>query len=223
MTIDINARDLDAVSDRFWAKVDLQSEGCWNWLASKNRKGYGRFSVGRQYITASRMSWFLYHNELLPPEVQVCHKCDNPACVRPSHLFAASNFVNQRDMCNKKRQAKGGAIGIAKLDDLRVMAIRQARADGQTCTVLAKAYGVTISTIWMICLGLTWTHLPVLYSPPPRSRGRVPSHEEAVEMRTLYKAGERTVEALMQQYRLSRRRVNEVLITSLHCPLPQPG
>lgn len=112
---------------RFWSLVrKADGDGCWEWTGTFFANGYAAFSMDRKDRNASRVAWeFTYgaidghvpgHPEL---EVCICHRCDNPRCVRPDHLFLGSDADNCADKVAKGRQAKGPALGDA---------IRKARA-----------------------------------------------------------------------------------------------
>lgn len=90
--------------ERFWSKVDTSSlSGCWPWLASLTTSGYASFSVRGRMTSASR---FVYRAVVgpIPDGMLVCHRCDNPPCVRPDHLFIGTQVDNMRDMQAKGRQ-----------------------------------------------------------------------------------------------------------------------
>ena len=87
---------------RFWSKV-LIGDDCWNWIGGKSA-GYGRFGIGQRVEIASRVAWYLWMGEW--PHRFILHKCDNPSCVRPSHLFEGTQKDNMMD-CSQKGRAKG--------------------------------------------------------------------------------------------------------------------
>lgn len=89
------------VPERFWAKVDRPDEGCWEWLRSSDRRGYGMFLLEGRMVRAHRVSWLLTHGD--PGEAHVLHRCDNPGCVRPDHLFLGTHQDNIEDMVEKRR------------------------------------------------------------------------------------------------------------------------
>ncbi len=96
-----------SLHDRFWEKV-TKGDACWEWNAFLDRAGYGRIHVLGESRLAHRIAWEL-ENGPIPSgdgagnEVFVCHRCDNPRCVRTEHLFLGTNKENMRDMASKKR------------------------------------------------------------------------------------------------------------------------
>ena len=86
--------------ERFLDKIEKTSS-CWNWLASKDRDGYGRIKISGRTFQAHRASWDI-HNGSIPEGMSVLHHCDNPSCVNPFHLFLGTALDNVRD-----RDAKG--------------------------------------------------------------------------------------------------------------------
>jgi len=90
---------------RFWSKV-RKAKGCWVWQAGGHKFGYGEFHLGggSNYVRAHRFSWVLANERPVPKGMSVLHRCDNPLCVRPSHLFLGSQRDNVLDMVQKGRQ-----------------------------------------------------------------------------------------------------------------------
>lgn len=94
-------RRREPTAPRFWAKVS-QSDGCWQWTGATTSWGYGVLRVKGHNVHAHRVSWEL-HNGPIPEEMFVCHKCDNPQCTNPEHLFIGTARDNALDMIAKKR------------------------------------------------------------------------------------------------------------------------
>lgn len=98
------------IVDRFWAKVAKDGKGgCWRWLAGKSPNGYGVLGAGiptpKKVILAHRFSWTL-HSGPIPPGLFVCHRCDNPECCNPAHLFLGDQAANMHDCAIKGRTNK---------------------------------------------------------------------------------------------------------------------
>lgn len=150
------------IADRFWSHVKKgDGNECWEWMISRFRNGYGKFAVSREKTAkANRMAWELLFGPI-PDGMCVLHKCDNPGCVRPDHLFLGTPADNARDRNSKGRQAifRGESHSSSKLTDNDVRAIRSERSMGASLVVLSQKYGVTIQNISQIYLRKSWRHI----------------------------------------------------------------
>lgn len=150
-----------SVEQRFWSKVRKRRSGCWEWLASKNQDGYGKFRYESGIGSTHRISWVLTNGEI-PDKLHVLHKCDNPSCVNPDHLFLGTNKDNMIDKMQKGRTAdfSGEKNPISKLTDLDVIRIRTLFNSGErTRKELREEYQVSKSLIKMVIDKTTWKHI----------------------------------------------------------------
>ena len=146
---------MKTLAERFWEKVD-KTEWCWNWTSAvSGSNDYGTFWVGgeKRCKYAHRLSWELV-NGPIPEGLVVCHKCDNPKCVRPDHLFIGTTSDNNKDKTDKRRHSYGEANkGGGKLNWEKARAIR---ASSVGCTTLGRQYGVSSQTVKAIRRGWIW-------------------------------------------------------------------
>ena len=151
-----------SAKDRFWQKVHAPSEDeCWEWLGAKHHQWkYGNFFYEGSIQAAHRVSWKIHYGEI-PDGLVVCHKCDNPPCVNPRHLFLGTIFDNNADRQKKGRSARnlGRKNGRAKLSQEQVVEIRESRRQGVSGAELGRIYGVSKETIYHICSGMIWAHV----------------------------------------------------------------
>lgn len=148
------------VLSRFEVKVKKGTH-CWRWIAGDDGcDGYGKFKFEGKKWRAHRMSWLLYNGDI-PGCLCVLHKCDNPSCVNPRHLFLGTKLENAEDRDKKTRRtpAKGEGNGRSKLREDDICKIRIMRTWGFTYKDLGVAFGVEDSTIYCIIKGTTWRHV----------------------------------------------------------------
>lgn len=147
--------------DRFVEKVN-KTESCWLWTGGTYVKGYGNFWNGEKLVSAHRFS-FEYFNCPIPKGMCVCHKCDNVACVNPSHLWLGTQKQNLQDMYKKKRNrplntyTSGSKHFGAKLSDIDVKTIRDVYKTGRfSHRELARKFHVDRTTIGNILNNKTY-------------------------------------------------------------------
>lgn len=145
--------------ERFWSLV-VKGPDCWGWNGHTS-KGYGILTVGRyRQGKAHRFSYEL-HNGPIPDGMFVCHRCDDPLCTKPDHLFLGTTQDNTADMVSKGRQARNtGRIGInhgmAKLSE---EAAREILHSTGVARIMAKRFNVSESTVYMIRGRHIWKHI----------------------------------------------------------------
>lgn len=216
--------DLAELQARFWTKVRIGSpEECWEWLGRKNKLGYGRMYVqlrNPRNVMAHRLAYELSTDRKIAARKLICHKCDNPSCVNPHHLFVGTHAENTADMIAKGRHPqnwykRGSGHPQVKLTDEQVLSIR---SDPRRHTELAEIYGVDTTTIRAIITGKSWKHLPM---GPIKSRrqprfgaehGNAKLTENDVrairlELDSCYKIGRKYGISPMQVSRIKRRLV----------------
>ena len=127
------------LEEYFWRRVE-KSHGCWLWTAYRDSKGYGFAVPGRgQKQLAHRVSWVLHFGQI-PDGLLVLHKCDNPPCVRPDHLFLGTHADNAADMVAKDRQASGDRNGASVHRDR--LPVGEARSNSKlTAAFVVSAIG----------------------------------------------------------------------------------
>lgn len=141
-------------------RVMLTSDGCWEYQGQRDPKGYGRFPMSGKKQLAHRAAWMLRYGDI-PDGLMVCHRCDNPPCCNPHHLFLGTASDNVQDMVQKGRQnlvnPKGEDHGMAKLTSADVDEIRSTyAAGGATQRSLAEDYGICQAQVWRIVNNVCW-------------------------------------------------------------------
>lgn len=125
-----------------------------------NNHGYTHIWFGDTMVLSHRL-FYMAHVGPIPEGMFLCHKCDNPLCVNPAHMFIGTQTDNMRDMANKGRTGvrHGSSNHVAKLTESDVLAIRERAAAGEVLNTMAIEYGVTSIVISKIVRGLSWKHV----------------------------------------------------------------
>lgn len=136
-----------------------KSEGCWEWQGSVSSGGYGHFPYKNKCYPAHRISWKLFKGEI-PENMNVCHKCDNPSCVNPEHLFLGTQRENMKDMFSKNRKdhAQENHPRV-KLSKENVLEIRDLIKQGFSQEIICHKFGITNGHVGSIKHRRTWKNL----------------------------------------------------------------
>jgi len=148
---------------RFETKfLRLGAAECWPWQAGRDKDGYGAFYLGTNNVRAHSASWRLYRGDI-PDGMWVLHKCDNPPCVNPDHLFIGTPLDNVTDMIIKGRRRVmiGDQRFNTKLSASDIPVIRQLLMKVNSISAIADEYGVTRGAIGSIKYGNSWNHIPL--------------------------------------------------------------
>jgi hypothetical protein len=165
------------LADRFWGRVK-KGKGCWLWQGYKDKKTNYGFVNARRLLgaptTAQRVAWMLT-NGPITDGLHVLHKCDNPPCVRPSHLFLGTQQDNNEDRDRKGRVARGDRngsrtrpdrravgerCGSSRMTEKRVRRLRRAYATGRwNQRQLAARYGISQQQVSTITSRKHWKHI----------------------------------------------------------------
>ena len=142
--------------ERFWSKIDVSTpDACWEWKAGKSPMGYGRYRLPERAVFAHRYAYELVHGPI-PDGLFACHRCDNPGCVNPAHIFLGTHDDNMRDMVSKGRHTAGDKNASRKVSAIEVTQIRARRDAGETLKAIGDSYGITRQAVHLIVTRQTW-------------------------------------------------------------------
>lgn len=144
----------------FWSRLrSSDSDSCWEWTGH-TVGGYGRLTYAGRRQMAHRLAWSLTNGEI-PNGMDVLHRCDNPPCCNPAHLFLGTHADNMADMARKGRaqKRKGEQHPCAKLTAESVRDIRRLRAEGLTLARIGRQVGTHLSNVSLVLNGKAWTHV----------------------------------------------------------------
>ncbi len=157
---DTNEINLDAWFEyKFWNFVDKRGEDeCWRWKGYKNKAFYGRMRHQGRNFYAHRVSYELNTGHVEKGAL-VLHKCNNPSCVNPKHLYKGTQIDNMKDRSKTNQHTRGNNHPMAILTENDVVEIRKLLRRGTTHRNISKQFGVERMTITHISVGDTWRHV----------------------------------------------------------------
>lgn len=157
----------EGMLERFWANV-VKSDGCWEYQ-TLNAEGYGIISQGygesRTQYLAHRYAWKVYYGELPPADKAICHRCDNPPCVRREHLFVGTWAENKADSVAKGRQPRGERIKRNKITEVQarnILALKPPHYPRRTIGLakqVAADHNICMGSVHAIWRGDAWRHI----------------------------------------------------------------
>lgn len=150
---------IDRLKNIFNSHVII-SEGCWGWSGKLHKSGYAVMVMGSDHkqVGSHRISW-LIHNGEIPDDKLVLHKCDNPSCTNPNHLFLGSYQDNTLDMVNKGRSKFSGVPSSSKLNIEKVKKIKELLKLGVSMVRISKDFEMSHGAISAIKKGITWKYV----------------------------------------------------------------
>lgn len=151
-----------SLEEAFYSRINfkLSSDCCWIWPGAKDRGNYGRLRFKSKDYTAHRASWIVHFGNI-EENMLVCHKCDNPPCVNPEHLFLGTPKDNNDDKIKKGRQAifKGEENGCSKLTANEVKEIIAWSKSGIKASIIAHNFNISKLYVYSLVSKVTWKHL----------------------------------------------------------------
>ena len=156
------AAPYEVAVDRFWSRVDMSGGpgACWPWTLSCYTAGYGQVWWEGRHRGAHVVAFAITTGSL--PANHVLHRCDNPPCCNPAHLFEGTHDDNMADMVQKGRQhnelkvSRGSANGRAVLDEDRVRELRELAAQGAGHANLARQFGISDTHVRRVVRKVAW-------------------------------------------------------------------
>lgn len=164
LMVAIGGKSGRTIDQRLWNRVVVDNKGCWNWTGTKDTKGYGSIRFNKKGYWVHRFAWQLTYGEI-PVSLMVCHRCDNPSCINPAHLFLGTAKDNSIDMMQKNRGGKGRFIRghlpyNTKFTEEVIREIRSRYSkEAVTQTQLAQYYGTSQGHITNIVNGRAWSRV----------------------------------------------------------------
>lgn len=162
----------ETLRERLLRQREFDTTECWNWTGQRTQSGYGVTSWNGKHVRAHRASYAVFIGTI-EPGMLVCHRCDNPLCINPDHLFIGSPADNVRDMKDKGRGKHANGLAAARLKSPKgeqhwravltetdVLQLRELKRQGATIRELSQRFNVSKFAAQAASVGTTWSHLP---------------------------------------------------------------
>lgn len=193
-----DAARFERAVERFWSKVEHgEPDDCWWWTASRNKAGYGILNFAGKSKLAHRVAWELQNDAKIPDGLSACHRCDQPACVNPRHIYLGTHQDNANDATERGRwnHKRGEDNAVSKLTNKDVREIVARFNNGESGRAIAADYDIGSSVVHNIMSGKTWSHLTGIQKGKTpdytrRSRRTKLTDSEVVAIRERYRSGE---------------------------------
>lgn len=149
-----------SINEWFWDRVDKSAgpDKCWPWQGHRLPTGYGRLVLHGKFIGAHRVAYELEYNKK-PGDLFVCHKCDNPICCNPRHLFLGTHQDNMDDKVQKGRNPSGAQSSRATISEAQAQEILDRVTAGEAGASIARDMNVSEFIVSRIKHRKTWTAL----------------------------------------------------------------
>jgi len=219
---DIEISKWPSAEERFNDAYDVIDEsGCWEWQRGVTGSGYGQITVNGDSMGAHRFSYELYNGDI-PEDAIICHKCHNPPCVNPNHLYAGDEKRNAQDAIENGDwpDHTGEERTPAKFTSGKVRTIREEYTKGATVSALSKKYSVSMGTISRIINGESYpdaggptnvdTHGRMARRGEENNKTKL-SPDDVREIRRIYDEEDVTMAELGGQFDISSTQVSDIV------------
>lgn len=152
---------IGGIPDRVVNKITLSHNGCWEWNGATNSYGYGVVGVGRRSEGTAKVHRYVWEhfNGQIPDGLHVLHRCDNPPCCNPDHLFLGNDADNVADKISKGRQPRGSDFSRSNLVDRNIRQMFELQEQGWLQREISEYYGISRRNVGHILSRTKWAHV----------------------------------------------------------------
>lgn len=198
--------DKEYIKQRFWSKVNKRGDSeCWEWQRGRHPNGYGACKIaGISTNKAHRIAWILTRGQI-PEGLYVCHRCDNPPCCNPNHLFLGTQKDNIMDNVLKGRQHK-------KLSEKDIIEIRRkCTIEGVSQAKIAKQFDLCRQAVSQIVAGERWAWVEYLPSNGKKRTHMKLSNDDVTAIRKRYADSSITKKELGKAYNVDPSTISRII------------